>query len=87
MPDAFYLPTDLVDIVHRVSYDLTRDGTLEEAVNQVVAAAPDIWLYYCYNAEYLFYPFCETRSVGEMIGFNAEAPCERNDLCRRSLCG
>jgi hypothetical protein len=72
MPDAFDLPTDLVDIVHRVSYDLTCDGTLEEAVNQVVAAAPDIWFYYCYNAEYLFYPFCETRSVGEMIGFNAE---------------
>ena len=42
MPDAFDLPTDLVDIAHRVSYDLTRDGTLEEALDQVIAAAPDI---------------------------------------------
>jgi hypothetical protein len=38
----------------------------------VIKAVPDIWLYYCYNAEYLFYPFCETRTMGEMIAFNVE---------------
>ena len=53
-------------------YDLSADGALEKAVNAVINAVPDIWPYYCYNAEYLFYPFCETRSVGEMIAFNAE---------------
>ena len=76
MPDAFELPSDVADRVHRVRYDMAGDGALETAVNAVIAAAPDIWLYYCYNGEYLFYPFCETRSVGEMIAFNTE---ERRD--------
>ena len=72
MPDAFDLPIDLADRVQRVRYDLSADGALEKAVNAVMNAVPDIWLYYCDNAEYLFYPSCETRSVGEMIAFNAE---------------
>ncbi len=33
-------------------------------------------MYYCYNAEYLFFPFCETRTVGEMLAFHTE---ERRD--------
>jgi hypothetical protein len=28
---------------------------------------PGAWLHYCYNGEYLFFPFCEDRSVGEMV--------------------
>jgi len=72
MPDVFELPADLEAKVHRVSYKMTVDGALLNAVNAVIAAAPQIWLYYCYNAEYLFYPFCETRSVGEMVAFNTE---------------
>lgn len=43
-----------------------------EVVNQCLAAAPGVWFYYGFNAEYLFYPFCETRSVGELLTFNAE---------------
>lgn len=44
-----------------------------DAVNAVIAAVPEAtWLYYCYNAEFLFYPFCEARSVGEMLGFHTE---------------
>ena len=27
-------------------------------------------MYYCFNAEYLFFPFCETRSVAEMLAFH-----------------
>ncbi|UXU73942.1 glycosyltransferase family 2 protein [Paracoccus sp. SMMA_5] len=43
------------------------------AVNAVIqAAAPRTWLYYGYNAEFLFYPFAESRSVGEMLAFHAE---------------
>ena len=72
MPEAFELPKDLQDRVQRVNYDMSRDAALEDAVNAVIVAAPGVWLYYCYNAEYLFYPFCETRTVGEMIAFNME---------------
>ncbi|MDQ2089497.1 glycosyltransferase family 2 protein [Marimonas arenosa] len=76
MPDSFGLPVDLVKTVHRVGFDATRSGAVQKAVDAVAAVAVGQWLYYCYNAEYLFYPFCETRTVGEMLGFHAE---ERRD--------
>ena len=56
----------------RVRFDLSQGDRLADAVNKVIAAAPGIWMYYCFNAEYLFYPFCETRTVGEMLTFHAE---------------
>ncbi len=72
MPSAIDLPADVTETVLRVDYDVHRDGPAEVAVNQFIKAAPDIWMYYCYNAEYLFYPFCETRSIGEMLSFHSE---------------
>ncbi|WP_424980390.1 hypothetical protein [Leisingera sp. S232] len=77
MPDAFDLPQDIRAKVHRVPFDCGPDGAVIGAVNAVIAAAePGCWLYYCYNSEYLFYPFCETRGIGEMLTFQAE---ERRD--------
>lgn len=76
MPARFELPRDLEGEVTRVDYDVTEDGAVPAAVNAVIAAAPGLWMYYCYNAEYLFHPFCETRSVGEMLAFHTE---ERRD--------
>ena len=84
MPDAFDLPADVGEKVHRVTYDMTQDEALQTAVNAVIKAAPAIWLYYCYNAEYLFYPFCETRSVGEMIAttqaFSLKAELQKGEF-------
>lgn len=76
MPQSFELAEDVSDTVIRIDHDLTRDATLSETVNRVIAAAPDIWMFYCYNAEYLFFPFCEMRTVGEMLAFHTE---ERRD--------
>lgn len=76
MPDAFAIPSDLRDKVHRVSLDITSGGSMTGTVDAFIAALPGQWLYYCYNAEYLFHPFCEHRSVGEMLTFHAE---ERRD--------
>lgn len=70
------LADDVGELIHRIDYDLTRDNAFEDAVNEVISAAGPIWFYYCFNAEYLFFPFCETRGVGEMIAFNME---ERRD--------
>lgn len=52
----------------------TRDPLAHQgAVNAVMTAVPaGTWLYYCYNAEFLFFPFSETRSVGELLAFHAE---------------
>ncbi|MCQ0093321.1 hypothetical protein [Roseovarius sp. M141] len=76
MPPSFALPDDLVKTTVRVDHDAAADGHID-AVNRIIDAAPRrTWLYYCFNAEYLFFPFCETRSVGELLAFHAE---ERRD--------
>jgi hypothetical protein len=76
MPPAFDLPRDLQQSVLRVDYDTTAEAALEGAVNRMIAAVPGQWLYYCYNAEYLFHPFSETRNVKELLAFHGE---ERRD--------
>ena len=71
------MPVDLDAKLHRIDTDMRIDNIVQDSVNAVTAAAaPGTWLYYCYNAEYLFFPFCETRTVGEMLAFHAE---ERRD--------
>ncbi len=75
-PDAIIVPAELEAKIHRVSLDVHAEDALITAVNAVIAAAPGIWLYYCYNAEYLFHPFCETRNIREMLAFQTE---ERRD--------
>lgn len=72
-PAPIALPASLADAVHRVDCDTLTPGAPAAAVNAAIAAAPEgTWLYACYNAEYLFYPFAETRTVGEMLAFHAE---------------
>ena len=80
MPEMFELPEDIADRVHRINFDIIAGQDFTQAINTVIAAAPNIWLYYCFNAEYLFFPFCETRTIGEMLSFHVE---ERRDamLC------
>lgn len=60
----------------RVDHNILADNDMTRVINAVIDMCPEQWLYYCYNAEYLFYPFCEHRSIGEMVGFCAE---ERRD--------
>ena len=71
-PDEVKLPEGLAAQITRVNYATRAANMLSEAVNKVIEAAPGIWLYYCYNAEYLFYPFCETRTIGDMLTFHTE---------------
>ncbi|WP_172292971.1 glycosyltransferase family 2 protein [Pseudoruegeria sp. HB172150] len=75
-PGELSLPRHLAEDVHRIDHPLQRAGAHIQAVNAVIAAAPGTWLYYCFNAEYLFFPFCETRSIAEMLAFHTE---ERRD--------
>ena len=75
-PQRLALAPILHDQVHLVAHDLTQENAVQDAVNAISEAAADQWVYYCYNAEYLFYPFCESRSVGEMLAFHTE---ERRD--------
>lgn len=62
----------VAETVVRIDYDIYQSDAMPTAVNQLIEAAPGTWFYYGYNAEYLFYPFCETRNVREMIAFHTE---------------
>ncbi|MBB1490229.1 MULTISPECIES: glycosyltransferase family 2 protein [unclassified Paracoccus (in: a-proteobacteria)] len=67
------LPDDPKSRVLNLLFDVRAGGAHIRSVNAVIAAVPaDTWLYYGYNAEFLFYPFSETRAVGEMLAFHAE---------------
>ena len=66
------VPPALADRVHRVPWDIHRENAVQTAVNKAIAAVPGAWLHYCYNAEYLFFPFCETRTIRDLVSFHAE---------------
>ncbi len=75
-PPELSLPIDVEKGIRRIPFDLSAEHAAISAVNRIIEAAPGLWLYYCYNAEYLFYPFAEDRSVAEMLVFHEE---ERRD--------
>ncbi|PKP85528.1 MAG: hypothetical protein CVT80_02100 [Alphaproteobacteria bacterium HGW-Alphaproteobacteria-2] len=62
--------------LHVVAHRETGGRLAMSVVNRLMAALDGLWVYYGYNAEYLFYPFCETRNVGELLAFHTE---ERRD--------
>ena len=64
------------DRIIRVHHDMTADNALTDVVNTVIDMAAGRWVYYCYNTEYLFFPFCEHRTIGEVCAFSLE---ERRD--------
>ena len=63
-------------LVPRIDYDALADRAMMQAINRLIEAAPGIWFYDCFNAEYLFHPFCETRNICEMLAFHTQ---ERRD--------
>ena len=75
-PHELHLPEKLEKSIRRIPFNTAGDNAMQHVVNRLNDAAPGVWFYYCYNAEYLFFPFCETRSVGEMLTFHGE---ERRD--------
>ena len=62
--------------IHRIDHDVHAENALPGAVNQLIEAFPGLWMFYCFNSEYLFHPFCETRTVRDLLAFHAE---ERRD--------
>ena len=68
------LPADCQALCRRIDCDLP----VNQAVNSVIDASPGRWIYYCYNAEFLHFPFCEDRNIQELITFIQE---ERRAAC------
>lgn len=75
--DEIALNPEIEEKLHRIRYNVHADDAVPSAVDAITAAVPPgTWLYYCFNAEYLFFPFCETRSVIDLLTFHTE---ERRD--------
>ncbi|WP_341366810.1 hypothetical protein [Yoonia sp. BS5-3] len=66
------LPTGLDGQIDRVDCDVSSPDALATLVNTLMPAMIGRWVYYGYNAEYLFYPFSKDRSAVEMLGFVTE---------------
>ena len=72
-PDELVLAPEIEADIHRVTYPTMAEGASFDIVNTLIKALPEkTWFYYCYNAEFLFYPFSEHRSVGELLAFHTE---------------
>lgn len=70
--DEIGVDPELLPRIHRVTCDVYAEGAVPDIVNAVADASPGVWLYYGFNAEYLFHPFCETRNVRELVAFQME---------------
>jgi len=66
------LDDKLAGQVVRIHHDMKADDALTDVMNGIIGVTSGSWVYYCYNSEYLFHPFCESRSVGEMVSFCME---------------
>jgi hypothetical protein len=71
-PDGVAIQPEHGARVHLVSHPVHAEGALVAAVNLAIARLPGTWLHYCHNAEYLYFPFRETRRVRELLTFHAE---------------
>jgi len=64
---------DMPDEVTCLAFDPAPEGSVAQAVTRIgQTVAEGTWIYYGFNAEFLFFPFCDSRSVGEMLRFHAE---------------
>ena len=75
-PEGVGPGTDLAPRIQTVRHDVFAEAALEGAVNVLIEVVPGEWIYAGYNAEYLYFSFCETRNVRELIAFHME---ERRD--------
>ena len=65
-------PEDLPAEVAFISRPAKSASDISQEMNAVITTLPQRWIFCGYNGEYLYYPFCETRSIGEIIAFNTE---------------
>ncbi|WP_128253390.1 hypothetical protein [Falsirhodobacter deserti] len=70
--DEIEVPPEDEAAIHRVTHDVHAENAMPEAMNRLIATSPGVWFHYCFNGEYLFFPFCESRDVRELIAFHVE---------------
>ena len=68
----FTRPEDLPAEMAFIARAAKSSSDISQEMNAIISALPQQWIYCGYNGEYLFYPFCESRSIGEIIAFTTE---------------
>ena len=71
-PADIALAQDTEQRAQVVAHDVFAEAALTHAVNQMMDSLEGAWIHPCFNAEYLFFPFCETRRVRELLAFHME---------------
>jgi hypothetical protein len=71
-PEGVVVAPEHEERVHIVTHDVFAEAALPGAVNAMMDAVAGAWVHCCYNAEYLFFPFSETRRVTELLTFHSE---------------
>jgi len=66
------LPEGCDDLCHTVDIPDAFFSDISPYINRLIALFPDRWIYYCFNAEYLHFPFCESRSITDLTDFVTE---------------
>lgn len=76
LPEGIDLPEADRQGLHVVRHDTRSRASVTDAVNTVIGLAAGQWIFYCFNSEFLIYPFCESRNIRELLAFHTE---ERRD--------
>jgi hypothetical protein len=71
-PDGVEVPPAHGSRVEIAVHDVFAEAALPNAVNAMMDRIAGAWVHCCYNAEYLFFPFRETRRIREMLTFHSE---------------
>jgi hypothetical protein len=71
-PASLQLSPELTERITWIGWGPVEGEPVHRAVTRLCETLAGRWIYWGYNAEYLFFPFCETRSVGEFTDFMAE---------------
>ncbi len=62
----------LAEGLHTLPARLDTINDSVSVLNMVIKANPGKWIAYAFNAEYLFFPHCETRSIRDAVAFMEE---------------
>lgn len=71
-PTGLEISPELYSDIHFITHNFEGTEATATAINTLMPCLEGRWVYYGYNAEYLFYPYAESRSVAEMVRFATE---------------
>lgn len=73
LPEGVDLPEESPVNVTAIGWKAQAQDAVAQTLTRLFAGLPDgVWLYWGYNAEFLFFPFCESRRISEMLAFHTE---------------